>query len=574
MNPAAPDSERDGATSVTFERLTFSDGTLLELEPDDIVVLVGPNNAGKSATLRELGSTFDRRRSLTVLQSYVPRPRGTDEDFEQFVNDHATSIRNDSGNTIYYGYQWSFAIGAGQSLRSWWPDQLYHVKPLFCVNMTTEERITGSNPAGAIELDQAELSHPIHMLARNDELEIALSKHFQEAFGTELVLDRRFGGSVISLRVGVRLRPDPKRGEKDRASTSFQDRLYAATTPLVEEGDGMRSFASVILRLMTPANISILLLDEPEAFLHPPQARFLGELIATAKPPGSQLFIATHSPDVLQGLVGVASDRIRLVRIQRDGNVNHIKELNKSIVKNISTDALLNYSSVLSGVFHERVIVCEADSDCMFYSSILDLDEVHGEGHPDVLFVHANGKDRMPTLAKTLTSLGVPVDIVADIDVIRDETVFQRIVHALDGDWDRIERKARAVRTAIDNSKPILDRDQIEEHIRDALRDETLSERKLRSIMRGASSWEGVKQAGASAIPQGDATQQFQQLQALCAEAGLWIVPVGEMEGFCKSIGGKGPAWVQRVIEEKDLATDSELERAREFMRTLWDHTR
>ena len=39
---------------LTFEEITFSDGTLISLEPDDVVVLVGPNNAGKSAALREL----------------------------------------------------------------------------------------------------------------------------------------------------------------------------------------------------------------------------------------------------------------------------------------------------------------------------------------------------------------------------------------------------------------------------------------------------------------------------------------------------------------------------------------
>jgi hypothetical protein len=56
----------------------------------------------------------------------------------------------------------------------------------------------------------------------------------------------------------------------------------------------------------------------------------------------------------------------------------------------------------------------------------------------------------------------------------------------------------------------------------------------------------------------------------LCAAIGLWIVPVGELEGFCKSIGGHGPRWVQEVIETKDLATDSELARARSFVANIW----
>ena len=42
------------APKVTFENLTFSDGTVVALDEADIVVFVGPNNAGKSAALREL----------------------------------------------------------------------------------------------------------------------------------------------------------------------------------------------------------------------------------------------------------------------------------------------------------------------------------------------------------------------------------------------------------------------------------------------------------------------------------------------------------------------------------------
>ena len=50
----------------------------------------------------------------------------------------------------------------------------------------------------------------------------------------------------------------------------------------------------------------------------------------------------------------------------------------------------------------------------------------------------------------------------------------------------------------------------------------------------------------------------------------MWIVPVGELEGFCPSLGGHGPGWVQQVIEEKDLADDPELEEARDFVSRIW----
>ena len=65
-------------------------------------------------------------------------------------------------------------------------------------------------------------------------------------------------------------------------------------------------------------------------------------------------------------------------------------------------------------------------------------------------------------------------------------------------------------------------------------------------------------------------TEKFQELQRLCNQIGLWIVPVGEFEGFCKSVGDYGPRWVQQVIEQKNLADDAELEAARKFVQQMW----
>jgi AAA15 family ATPase/GTPase len=48
---------------------------------------------------------------------------------------------------------------------------------------------------------------------------------------------------------------------------------------LDDEGDGIRSFCATVLSLLVNAR-PVLLLDEPEAFLHPPQAVHLGETIA------------------------------------------------------------------------------------------------------------------------------------------------------------------------------------------------------------------------------------------------------------------------------------------------------
>ena len=561
---------RGDSPSFTFKGITFSDGTTIELDPTDVVVLVGPNNAGKSLALRELDDYIGGNEHTVVFKSLDVLKIGSSEDFEAFVRRHAQAKRQGSSWTVS-GYRLSVGM-SDLNFKTFWPDSVQIFRSLFCLRVPTESRITDSDPVDAIDTLEEPASDPINMLL-DDQLESKLSGYFRRAFDEDLILYRG-GGKKLPLLVGDRL--VPRLGE-DRISTSYLRRLLASAVPLHEQGDGMRSFASVILHLLVPITPSILLLDEPEAFLHPPQARLLGEIIASERSSRAQLVVATHSPDVLHGLINVASDHLRVIRIQRKGNINLVKELDKKLVQEISVDPLMKYSSVMSGVFHERVIICEADADCMFYSSILDLPGVHGEHQPDILFVHANGKGRIAALARTLTALGVPVDVIVDIDILRDTTAFRAIVESFGGDSTVVLPLAEAVKKAIEHHKPWLNAGEIKREIAKALEEvPSLGEfpQHLRSaiqdLFRKASPWDAVKSAGESAIPSGDATKQFKELQDISKQMGLWIVPVGELEGFCKSVGGHGPRWVQKVIEDRDLAADSELESARVFMREIW----
>ena len=561
----------NGLPTVTFEDITFSDGTNISLDPTDVVVLVGPNNAGKSVALQELEEHIGGALEKTVVKSVTLLRTGTSKDFLEYLNRQA-QISTEGKLHVVSGPGFKFPA-SDSDLERLWPNNIRHFRSLFCVRIPTESRIKDSDPAKAIAFLNEVPSHPIHMLYSDDLLENRISQYFQRAFGEDLIVFRN-GGSQIPLLTGNR--PTFEKGE-DRVSTSYAKRLRDSTVALHEQGDGMRSFASVILGLLAPTTPTVLLLDEPEAFLHPPQALLLGEIIAREKSSRAQLFVATHSPDVLHGLINVAPDHLRVLRMQRDGDVNRIRELDKELVKTISTDPLMKYSSVMSGVFHERVIICEADADCMFYSSILDLPAVHGERQPDVLFVHTNGKGRMGALAKTLVALDVPVDVVADMDILNDDTVFRSMIEVLGGDWTPIQPEAQAVKTAIEEHKPWLNADEIRKGIEEILEQAPSTgefpkqlRSKIDTLFRKASPWDAVKNSGEAAMPSGQATVRFRKLRALCKEVGLWIVPVGELEGFCRSIGGHGPKWVQAVIGERDLASDSDLADARQFMGEIW----
>ena len=575
-NPGSP--QATGTTpidpAVTFESITFSDGTRIDLQPTDVIVLVGPNNAGKSVALRQLEQHIQVSSQQTVITGSTIRRVGSTDDVVTCLRNN-TKERSAPAGPTFVGYNIHMGL---QHVGSHWSRRngIGALSPFFCLRLPTETRITDSNPASAIPTLDEPASHPIQMLYLDDDLEKRICGYFRQAFGEDLVV-YRLGGSETPILVGNN--PPLSPGE-NYTSSSYCGRLRKSTTPLKEQGDGMRSFASVVLHLLAPITPSILLLDEPEAFLHPPQAKLLGELIAKERSSGTQLFVATHSPDVINGLLNVAPDNLRILRMRREGNVNLVKELDRERAKSINTDPLLRYSSVMSGVFHERVIVCESDSDCTFYNAIVNLPEIHGGREPDVLFVHASGKDRIPTLVQTLRDLDVPVDVIVDIDILQSDAILGQMVNALQGDWDRIGAIVKTVRCSIEDRSGSLSSAEIRGEIEEELEKLEGMPRnsefpgntriEIGRIMKKSSPWFTVKAAGEAAIPHGQAAESFKLLKSLSNSIGLWIVPVGELEGFCRSVGGHGPRWVQEVMATRDLSGDAELRGVREFVREIW----
>ncbi|MBB4349342.1 ATP-dependent nuclease [Aliirhizobium cellulosilyticum] len=559
---------------LTFEEITFSDGTSLSLDDDDIVVFVGPNNAGKSAALRELEAWVAYSQPGQVIKHAEMRRVGTSQDLRTYLD--AKAQKTGAPNELYYG---GIGYNIHQSHLDYFdnPADRHPVAPFFSKRISTEGRIQDANPAPALALFRSPPTHPIHILLMDPAIADDISEKFLHAFGKDLT-PFRAGGSNFPLFVGKK--PSVPAG-KDELSKEFVESLQATNLALELQGDGMRSFAAVMLHVLAAKTHSIQFLDEPEAFLHPPQARLLGRYIAENRLGNSQLFISTHSTDVLDGLIEGGSDKVRIVRLRREGDINPVRELSKEQTKAVAKDTLARFSRVFDGIFFEHVVICEADADCMFYQSLLNLRSISGDRRPDVLFVHTAGKHRMAKLAQTLRSLDVPVSVIADIDLLNDEGTFKNLFEKLGGNWEHIKNSWKAVNHAVLKQRPPLSAEQIATQIAAQLEGVSGTgefpedrERAIKEVFRAVSPWSSIKRSGRSALPGGEPIKQFDALNATCEKHGLWIVPVGEIEGFCRSIGSHGPGFVEKVLEERNLETDPELKDARDFIRKIWSKAR
>lgn len=489
---------------LSFETITFSDGTELTLDEDDIVVFVGPNNAGKSAALRELEGWVARSDAGVVIGRATMRKEGTWEDLRAYLDAKAQKtgtaadpVYGGIGFNIPHSHLFYFDNSAGR----------HSVAPFFAKRLTTEGRLLDSNAAPALALFQAPPTHPIHLLLMDEELSKDISDKFRHAFGKDLT-PFRAGGSNFPLYVGAK---PPVPSGKDELSREFVEALLRTNVTLESQGDGMRSFAAVLLHVLAARTHSIQFLDEPEAFLHPPQARLLGRYIAGNRPGNSQLFIATHSTDALEGLIEGGSDKVRIVRIRREGDVNRVRELGKEQTQALATDTLARFSRVFDGIFFEHVVICEADADCMFYQSILNVPSISGDRRPDVLFLHTAGKHRMARLAETLRSLDVPVSVIADIDVLNEENTFKNLFQKLGGNWADVEAHWKTVSDTVLKQRPPLNAVQIAGQIAAQLQGVTGTgafpeekERAIKDVFRTVSPWSALKRSGRKALPAGE----------------------------------------------------------------------
>jgi hypothetical protein len=321
---------------------------------------------------------------------------------------------------------------------------------------------------------------------------------------------------------------------------------------------------------------STVLLDEPEAFLHPPQARRLAEVVATEVPGECQVIIATHNDAFVRALLDASGERVILARIIREGSANAVTVLDQAQLDEMWNDPLLKTSDVLSALFHEAAILCEGDSDARFYGSLLDATRSQSRD-PDTRFYHFGGKDRLANIAEALRLVQIPVVAIVDIDILSDRQKFFRLFEAMGGRRTLIEKDViNLIRQVTDRkgqltgSELAIELRRLAVEVEDVLDVPKEIKGKISDLSKAPSNWERVKHDGFRALD----AQAFERISNACHEVGLLINPEGELEGFCRTIPhNRKSEWLAQVIR-RDFANDPALADAREFANQIRRVTR
>lgn len=558
------------SAGVRIQSITIGSNTTLELEPYGVTAIVGANNSGKSTLLRQLRDLLNSGTQALLhdpikMTTGVQLLRsGTNEDFMAWLAQNAHHAPPPSGQygqgTFHYGThgidvdstiaQWN-ALDGGQTLGP--------LAPFFAVSADGNNRFQHSHGAQARGEGTAPPSEPLHRFQDNRGLFAQLNELSQRVFNQELTLDD--SGTTLRIRMGRSDATIPRLNESRRAYSQALSLL----PPLEVQGDGVKAFLSLFIPLIAAA-YSIVIVDEPEVFLHPPQAfaagKAMGEIAAASQ---VQVILATHDKDFLAGVLA-SNAPLRIARIQRAGAEVAVRTIPAADLRSLWQERLLRYGNVLSGLFHQLVVVCEGEQDCHFYQAALEdyIETSNSSGisvpiaAADVLFVPTNGKSAMAQVAGIVSAAGVPTVIVPDLDVLDDSAIISRMVKTLGGDWNAFASDFNSVvipikrRNVAGKLKDL--RCDLNAYFDDLLtRDEGIiftadHKESIDRIMRTTESdWALIKVAGIAAF-RGQQREAADRLLKGLAELGIVPIEVGTLESFAPTFA-KNRNWLPRALE-------------------------
>ncbi len=273
-------------TKIRFRSGPTLSGPKLDLTPSTVVVLVGPNNSGKSLCLREVENwCFANDAPRSVVDSVevdFPKDLGTAikllREFEtpppsnQARRPGAFFIALHSfrpGETVRHqevdGSNLSRIIGEQQLA----PLRAYLTAP-YTVRLDGRTRFSLVDPKPSGDLQLPPQNH-LWALFKDDTARERVRQLTEEAFRLHFVIDPT-GMQSFRIRMSRR-RPTSKSEEQSLEDVARE--FHEQATMISEFSDGVQAFVGLVSAVLSLPH-KIILIDEPDAFLHPPLARRLG----------------------------------------------------------------------------------------------------------------------------------------------------------------------------------------------------------------------------------------------------------------------------------------------------------
>jgi len=295
-------------------------------------------------------------------------------------------------------------------------------------------------------------------------------------------------------------------------------KFYREAINIQETSDGVQAFTGLVAAMLS-LPFKILLVDEPEAFLHPPLSRRLGGNMARlARAQHASLVVSTHSAEFVMGCLEAVPET-QIVRLTYENGVATARHLTGVQVQEMIKNPLMRSTGTLRALFHQCAIITESDTDRSFYDEINTRLQRADRGIADGLFLNAQNKNTIHRIIGPLRSLGVPAACVYDLDLIR-----------VGGDFTNMMAGAKIPHARIAPLR--AEKDWLVQALAAAAPNQGQGQ-------------DPLKHGGIQHLAGADLTRAQQFLTEL-ELYGVFIIPIGEVERWlgAMNITGKGTQWL------------------------------
>ncbi|WP_454254462.1 ATP-dependent nuclease [Pseudomonas sp. Marseille-Q8238] len=506
------------------------DEEALDLAVTPITVFVGPNNSGKSKALREI-QVFCRSGQLDARGVILSEVILKNVDRDKFSEKLSHLIKQPSeheslpeGNVILGSYQERIQVSKANLNQAIDNVNNGHFRQWFCswflkfntllLDGQGRMQLVRDQPGGNL---QSPPQNSLSALFRDDEKRKEVRRIVHDAFGMYFVIDPTDLGQ-LKVRLSEAA---PKNDMEERGVHAEAVDFHSKAKKIDDMSDGVKAFTGIVLELVA-GDPMVLLIDEPEAFLHPSLSYKLGkEVSITSSAQNKNIFVSTHSSNFIMGCMqsGVP---INIVRLTYSQGVATARLLPDDKLLQLMRNPLLRSTGVVDGLFYEAVIVTESDADRAFYQEINDrlLRYSPDSGISNCLFINAQNKQTVHQIIKPLRELGIPAAAIVDIDVLKEGgQVWSSFLSG--GFLPQITQAPLG---------------EIRQKIKQKFND-------LNIDMK--------RDGGISALPDNEREAAENLLNQL-AEYGLFVVANGELEYWLKYLGatGHGPKWLVSIFEK------------------------
>ncbi len=540
-----------------------------EIRPQGLIVIVGPNSSGKTQLLRDIqNSALGMTREFVVCRSlHLNKPPNFDLFYEHMKAQKYIKETYNTSNQVMVesispsiGYNtpkhWSMSR---VQLDSWFgqfgTDEpildgivqpikfLEHFGRFFITSMFLDRRLSLSSEVANFDYENAGPTNELQALHINRVAQELLNEQSQRAFGKAVWLDYSRGG-VLCLRVADRSKlPDPA------------DRLYAQDIrkykQIDQEGDGYKSYMAICISLLLGRR-PICLIDEPEMCLHPPQAHALGRFIGEhGTADGHATLVSTHSSHVLRGIIETAGP-MQVIRLSRPGSRFAATIIDNNMLRECISKPSTKVETILDGIFADAVTVVESEGDRLVYGAAWE--KVSPDFGRDTHFVSVGGIGGFADTVNLYRKLEIPCCVISDLDLVREVATFSRIAHSMGSGAAEVEsiiRDCQDVVGLVQELGPLVSKEELQSRLATAIASpadwgDAEAIGAIRKLLAETAS--GLSPSARLKLPidtlkgHTEIHSKICKLIKKCRQMGLFLVPVGELEGWLSAHSMDAPS--------------------------------